>query len=53
MPRKTASDVCIGIAVSPFWYPWTVVALGVWPKEIYEEIFGVESQLFYETESEE
>lgn len=36
------------VIFSPFWYPITVMALGVWPKDMYQNIFGEESQLFYD-----
>jgi hypothetical protein len=39
-------DIMIGVVTFPFWYPLTIVALNVWPKDMYEDIFGKETGIF-------
>ncbi len=39
-------DIMIGVLTFPLWYPVTIVALNVWPKDMYEDIFGKETGIF-------
>lgn len=40
------NNITIGILTFPLWYPVTIVALNVWPKDMYEDIFGRETGIF-------
>jgi hypothetical protein len=42
-------NIVSSVIVFPFWYPFTIAALGIWPEPMYEEVFGKGSQLFCDT----
>jgi hypothetical protein len=42
-------DPWIGVITFPFWYPVQLWAVCVWPRDMYQEVFGAEAGIFRES----
>lgn len=39
-------DVDVGILTFLLWYPFSVAAIFIWPREMYQTVFGKETGIF-------
>ena len=39
-------DVMLGVLTFPLWYPIQIIAVNVWPKDMYQDVFGVETGIY-------